>query len=142
MVKLVIIDEYKINLINKIYGDNNNNLIISNIEELVKENKILLYIYPYLYFYLENNINNIDTIYDTLEIIESFDINKYINLLIEKYQKIFNMEFSQIMNDFKPTKEKIYKLLSKSFINKFNQFKEASKEKFNFAYELVNQKSL
>ena len=142
MIKLIIILEYKNNLINKIYGDNNKNLIISNIEELVKENKILLYVYPYLYFYIENNINNIDIIYDCLELIENFDMNKYINLLIEKYQKILKMDYSRILKEFKPTKDKIYKLLSKSFINKFNQFKEASKEKFNFAYELVNHKSL
>ena len=46
------------------------------------------------------------------------------------------------MKEFKPTKDKIYKLLSKSFINTFNQFKQESKEKFNFAYELINHKSL
>ena len=142
MIKLLIMDEYKNNLINKIYGENNKNMIISNIEELVKENKILLYIYPYLYFYIENNINNIDIIYDTLELIEAFDMKKYIDLLIEKYQKVFNMDFSEILNLFKPTKDKIYKLLSKSFINKFNDFKKNAKEKFNFAYELVNHKSL
>ena len=69
LVKLMIIDEYKSNVINKIYGDNNKNLIISNIEELVKDNKILLYIYPYLYFYINNNINNLDIIFDALEMI-------------------------------------------------------------------------
>jgi hypothetical protein len=142
LVKLMIIDEYKSNVINKIYGDNNKNLIISNIEELVKDNKILLYIYPYLYFYINNNINNLDIIFDALEMIEIFDINKYIELLIEKYQKKFNMNFSEILNEFKPTKNKIYKLLSKSFVNKFNEFKDSSNKKFNFAYELVNHKSL
>ena len=69
-------------------------------------------------------------------------MNKYINLLIEKYQKIFNMNFTEILDEFKPTKGKIYKILSRSFVNKFNEFKENSKEKFNFAYELVNHKSL
>ena len=142
LIKLIIIDEYKNNIINKIYGDNNKNVIISNIEELVKENKILLYIYPYLYFYIENNINNINVIYDSLELIEMFDVNKYVNLLIEKYQKMLSMDFSQILDKFKPTKDKIYKLLSKNFVNKFNQFKESSNDKFNFAYELVNHKSL
>ena len=142
LVKLMIIDEYKSNIINKIYGDNNKNLIISNIEELVKENKILLYIYPYLYFYVNNNINNLDIIFDALEMIEMFDISKYIDLLIEKYQKKFNMNFSEILKEFKPTKNKIYKLLSKSFVNKFDEFKDSSNKKFNFAYELVNHKSL
>ena len=142
LVKLMIIDEYKSNVINKIYGDNNKNLIISNIEELVKENKILLYIYPYLYFYINNNINNLDIIFNSVEMIEMFDINKYIYLLIEKYQKKFNMNFSEILNEFKPTKNKIYKLLSKSFVNKFDEFKDTSNKKFKFAYELVNHKSL
>ena len=44
MVKLLIIDEYKNNIINKIYVDNTKNMRISNIVELVQENKILLYI--------------------------------------------------------------------------------------------------
>ena len=142
MIKLMIIDEYKTNIIKKIYAEFNKNLIISNIEELVKENKILLYIYPYIYFYIQNNINNIDIIYDAIELIEKFDINKYIKLLIEKYEKIFNFNFSEILIEFKPTKDKIYKILSKNFINKFNQYKEEANKKFNFAYELVNHKSL
>ena len=142
LIKLIIIDEYKSNAINKIYAEFNKNLIISNIEDLVKENKILLYIYPYIYFYIQNNINNIDIIYDAIELIEKFDMNKYVKLLIEKYEKIFDMNFSQILSEFKPTKDKIYKILSKNFINKFNHFKEKANKKFNFAYELVNHKSL
>ena len=142
MIKLIIIDEYKTNVINKIYAEFNKNLIISNIEDLIKENKILLYIYPYIYFYIQNNINNIDTIYETIELIEKFDMNKYINLLIIKYEKIFNIDFSKILVEFKPTKDKIYKILSKNFIYKFNKFKEESNKKFNFAYEIVNHKSL
>ena len=142
LVKIIIIDEYKTNVINKIYAEFNKNLIVSNIEELIKENKILLYIYPYIYFYIQNNINNIDNIYDAIELIEKFDMNKYIELIIKKYEKIFNIDFSQILTEFKPTKDKIYKILSKNFINKFNQFKEEANNKFNFAYELVNHKSL
>ena len=142
LVKIIIIDEYKTNVINKIYAEFNKNLIVSNIEELIKENKMLLYIYPYIYFYIQNNINNIDNIYDSIELIEKFDMNKYIELIIKKYEKIFNIDFSQILTEFKPTKDKIYKILSKNFINKFNQFKEEANNKFNFAYELVNHKSL
>ena len=142
MVKLIIIDEYKSNALNKIYNEFNKNVIISNLEELVKDNKILLYIYPYIYFYIQNNINNIDIIYEAIELIEKFDVHKYIKLLIEKYEKIFNNNFSEILSQFKPSKNKIYKILSKNFINEFNQYKNEAKEKFNFAYELVNHKSL
>ena len=142
LIKLIIIDEYKTNSIKKIYEEFNKNLIISNFEELIKDNKILLYIYPYIYFYLENNINNIDIIYETIELIEKFDMNKYIDSLIKKYEKIFEISFTKILDEFKPTKSKIYKILSKKLINKFNQFKEESNKKFNFAYELVNHQSL
>ena len=81
LIRLIIIDDFQSNLISKLI--NSKDILINNINEIIKNHNIILYLYPYLYFFSKGITNNINIIYSLCYELKSFDIQLYINNIIE-----------------------------------------------------------
>ena len=110
--RLIIIDDFQTNLISKLLNSKDN--LINSINEIIQSNNIILYLYPYLYFFCKGITNNIKIIYSLCKKIESFDINLLIFKILEKYKIMFNLNNCNIDNFIhlvKPSKDKIFKII-------------------------------
>ena len=144
LMRLMIIDELQSSIKDRFNISNDD--ITFNILNLIRNNKHLLYVYPYLYFYTKIAYENIEKAISVIDYITSFDIKSHAQYLIDKFEKYFiegdsNKEdiLDRLINELAPQKEKVFKILGKNVIEQFNRTRLDSYQRFNFAYQYINE---
>ena len=138
LLRLIIIDELKTNIKDKFRISNDE--ITYDIINVIKQHKNLLYIYPYIYFYIKNAYESIANAVDVIIAISNFNIKSYCDELITKYAKLFECneeDANELIKRFAPSKESVYKIIGKNMIKQFHAERLNTYQKFDFAYQFV-----